>query len=243
MTKAAYQQSKLYLWTLSIFLVAVLLVFRAADTLHVGRLNTEYTAFPDPANAATNGVIFSQRYRTFNYWATSLLGLLWLIPFSAMLMLAFITYKRTDLATWYFHLVVLVLLLVVTTALVIYYIVLWARANVAPSDPRYVEGNIANDARWCCVAANRDGAALTSTCPNKDPGTTCGAIVGGLTLADLVVNPDFLFRFWFLVGIWALAIVDLVLTVWLTSSLPQPTTTTTTKDEKDEKVFIVRQRV
>ena len=90
----------------------------------------------------------------------------------------------------------------------IYYVVLWVNANTPPSSGQD-STNVANDPRYCCIVAFRNA---DPTCPNNPFSTTCNAIVPPLLESELRVSGDFQVRFWFTFVLWALFIIDMIMT-------------------------------
>jgi hypothetical protein len=76
----------------------------------------------------------------------------------------------------------------------------WAHAN------RTDTGNFlnpANDYRWCCLNYNLPGAP----CPNVGTDANDGACAG-VGAGDLIVNKDFLFKFWFNFALILFVVLD-----------------------------------
>lgn len=216
-----------WFWVTTIVIIVVLLVLRFFDPITLGRIHTEHTYFRVPTDAATNGQLYSDRWGSGNWWITGLYVLLWVVPFSAMFMIANTTSKQRG-APLYFHMITTMLLLLAITSLLIYYIVLWVNAN---GDPLTSSLNIANDYRYCCIDAFR---AVDVSCPNHASATPCDYIVPPLMESELRVNGDFLVRFWFTLALFLLFILDLVMTFLINTYIRDWDKTLMSSDATDD---------
>ena len=173
------------LWTLT-FIFSVLVLFYTFWALLA---STYEHTFLRPATAPT-GQLFSQRFSADFFFTGSLL-LLFFVP----LTMAFMLDNPVSSARQTLHIVLVMLL-------ILYYIVIllfwgigsYANANVASAGNVY---NPANDDRWCCVNYVLAG----TSCPNT---VACPGVIQSM----LSVNDVFLYKFWFLLVMILLLIVD-----------------------------------
>jgi len=125
------------------------------------------------------GTLMSDRWDR-NFWFTASFVLLWLIPVTAGFMV------DGPLKDWrrILHIITVVLLWIYFMVVLGFWSYDYATANHSTSGNAR---NQANDPRWCCVNYNV-------------PGSKCLNTVGctpGIGQADLIINPLFLFMFWY----------------------------------------------
>lgn len=151
----------------------------------------EYT-FQKPPSAP--GTLFSERWsRDFFFIGT--LVLLWLVPLTA----AFMSDSPCRHGRQVLHVIVVLMLWVYFMVVMGFWIFDFAKANQGTAAN---QRNRANDDRWCCVHYVLAGAACENT-----------AMCAGVTAADFVVNPAFLWRFWWLIVFIFFLVIDFYYTI------------------------------
>lgn len=163
------------LWSLTLVFAALVLFYTfwavTASTFEHTRLR--------PATAPT-GSLYSRRF-TADFFFTGSLLLLFFIPFS----FAWLLGSPSSVARQNTHIMFTALLLIYMIVILLFWgIGFYASANLGTPGNA---GNPANDDDWCSVYYTVAGNACGNTAP-----------IMGVTASSLVVNPVFLYKFWFL---------------------------------------------
>ena len=168
-------------------LTIFLIIFYAAPTL----ANFKYT-FEEPVTSP--GTLRTERWGR-DCWFTLTLGLMWLVPITALYMVA---YPAKDY-TRSMHVAVCVLLLIYYIVVMIIWAMEYSSANVQlASNSR----NPFNDPRWCLVNYLIPGTDCIVQAPADPP----------VIQAMLVANGPMSFTFWMLIVFLIFLIIDLAYT-------------------------------
>lgn len=145
-------------------------------------------------HASYSSGIESQRF-SFDFVVSAAFVLLWTVPIT----LAFALDRPKSSWRQWFHLVIAVLLFLWFMATAIYGIINMAHANDDDIGNFY---NPANDDRWCCLYASKDGAPCY-------PNVSCN----GFQQQDLKVNGIYVFQFCFNVVFFFVLLADILVTL------------------------------
>ena len=193
-TTKQMQRVLIVLWVLTgVLFVATILFFAYYPLTQTFEYSYTYPNATDP------GVLYSERFKTYNWWKTALYVLAWFPIFWVGLMISIWKVQWPK--------VVLVVYLAITiawwTASIIIDIILMQDAN----DPTISLNNPATDYRRCCVP---EFFMVDPRCENAATSSMCTPPV---SLGDLHINGDFILAFVYTIVYFASWIVYIVFTV------------------------------
>jgi hypothetical protein len=167
------QSHRLFLWWGILILTTLWFIY---TFFGVTATSFEYTYLKP---AASPGTLYTERWSRDFFFTGSLL-LFFLIPLTAAFM------SDSPCKTWrrILHIFTVVVLWLYFVVILVLWAYDYAHANNGDATNQY---NRANDDRWCCYYRNVAGVS----CPNT-------ADCPGVSPAMFVVNPLFLWRFWWL---------------------------------------------
>ncbi len=190
-SKQALQNRRSVLWW-GVLCFAVMLVVFLFYTPTTERFDFTYLKPP-----ASPGTLYSERWSR-DYFFVGSLVLLWLVPLSA----AFMSDSPCKRGRQLLHIGILIVMWMYLMVVMGMWSFDYATANQATVANQF---NRANDDRWCCVHYTLSGS---TACPNT-------AACAGVSAADFVVNPAFLWRFWWLIIYICFIMIDFFFTlVW-----------------------------